>query len=260
MNTKLVDITYTVKRNGMNHFFFIEDQLLNQLELPIGIKDEIASFGASPNTDTWPHSSIQLAVLQRLSSLFKKHWDLTFGLPRFRFSGDTEKLGDELKHRTLLLFISFNDSVENNVIGMYQEALSFCSKVVFQSSNFMSTDHRAINTYLRQCQYDKQVAQIKKMSTDFTLRMRNWYPDTEHYDKLMTAANTAIETFITVKQLNLFIPNFLVVPVYHIRRYQKALSLITEAYTPNFIMTLPIEVNGKSYTILFPISYKNIKR
>ena len=258
MDVNLIDITYTVKRNGSNHFFFISDQILESLNLPINIKDEIASFGASAETEAWPYLNIQTVALHKLRTLFQDNWDVSLGLPRFRFDGDTEKLGDELRHRSLLLFIPF-ESPDEDLLAMYASALSFCSKVVFQSTNFMSTDHKAIGTYLRQQRYDRQIAQIKKVSADFALRMQSWYTDTWLHDQLMASAKIAIETFLTQKQLNLFIPNFLVVPVYHIRRYQKALSLITDTYSPNFTMTLPITVDKKNYTVLFPISYKNLK-
>ena len=256
MPVTIVDITYSVVRNQNNHFLFIPDECLQTLHLPSEVLDELSSFGAEAGIQ-WPHDSVQISIVSRLSAILKKLWSLEYGIPRFRFTGDTEKLGDELRHRSSLIFVSFPDAASENVLESYSEAVSQCSKLVFFASQFASTDHKAAQTYLRQQRYEQHVAQEKKLHADFTARMAGWYPDSTFREALRNGAQTAIETFITKKSLDIFIPNFLVVPVYHIRRYQKAVELITEVYAPNFIMTLPLSVDGKMYTVLFPISHKN---
>ena len=252
----IVDITYTVVRNQNNHLLFISDECLQGLHLPYEVKDELASFGAEVGLQ-WPHDSVQLSIVARLSSILRKYWSLEYGVPRFRFIGDTEKLGDELRHRAALIFIRFDGISSEDLLEIYSDVVSQCSKLVFFTDRFASTDHKAIQTYLRQQRYEQHMAQAKKLHADFTARMSSWYTDTELRNLITNDAQVAIETFITKKSLDIFIPNFLVVPVYHIRRYQKAVELINEVYMPDFIMSLPLVVADKGYTVLFPISHKN---
>ena len=63
------------------------------------------------------------------------------------------------------------------------------------------------------------------------------------------------DKFILTKKIKIYIPEFLVVPVYHARRHYKAYNLLQEIYKPFMIMTLPVLTdNGNIYTALFPIT------
>lgn len=252
----MVDITYTITRNQDNHFLFISDECMASINLPQEIKDEFSSFGAEANKN-WPCNTIQLAIVARLRTLLKEFWDLKYGVARFRFVGDIEKIGDELRHRATLIFVPFDNIPLEQLVDAYSDAALQCSRFVFFGTSLVTTDHNTVQSYLNQQRYEQRILRAKRRHSDFNVRMCGWYPEAELRETLISEAQTAIETFVTKKSLDIFIPNFLVVPVYHIRRYQKALQLISEVHMPNFTMSLPLEVNGKGYTILFPITYKN---
>lgn len=83
---------------------------------------------------------------------------------------------------------------------------------------------------------------------------RSWYRDENFRGALFAIAEELIRHFVVTKDLDLYIPSLSVVPIYHIKHFQRAHQILTTLYNPKFIMTLPLDFQGKRYTVLFPVT------
>ena len=97
---------------------------------------------------------------------------------------------------------------------------------------------------------------------------KSWYPDEKLRNTLMEMGLLAIEHFLVAKELDLYVPAYSVVPVYHVRHMQRAYQILTRQHKPVFIMSLPIHKNNifapyyakanipakNQYTVIFPIT------
>jgi hypothetical protein len=54
----------------------------------------------------------------------------------------------------------------------------------------------------------------------------------------------------------MYIPDFLVVEKFWARRYKIAVELLTTKYNPESIMSIPVEYENKTYSIIFPLVHK----
>lgn len=87
--------------------------------------------------------------------------------------------------------------------------------------------------------------------------MHDWYLTDGLDKKLMNAADEVIAMFVFARSYSNDIPAYLVVPIYHYKRYGHAVKILTSSFKTKFIMSLPLEVDNKSYTVLFPIMDEN---
>ena len=87
--------------------------------------------------------------------------------------------------------------------------------------------------------------------------MHDWYLTGGLDKKLMNAADEVIAMFVFARSYSSDIPAYLVVPIYHYKRYGYAVKILTSSFKTKFIMSLPLEVDNKSYTVLFPIMDEN---
>ena len=272
-----VDLHYEIQRNEQNFFFTLrptdEDRLA---AIDQSLSESLESFGITLEEIQDPYSfssklkdRLVYKLPAKLEELLNSVWKDEYGFPRFYFSGDIKLLPEAYKGRSVI--VGWMHGVDRNNDTEYRKkhtdacellltALAFTPKMAFSTQGFSTTDHKAAVNYLRQSIYEDKIAADQAARYNFDLRMNTWYPNEQERKVLSESAHTEIAKFLVAKKLDLYVPTFLVVPTYHIRRYQKAFDLITEKYHPNFIFTLPITVNNQMYTVMFPVIHSLKKK
>lgn len=271
-----IDLHYEVQRNEQNFFFTLrsqdEDRLAN---IDQTLAESLESFGITLEEIQDPYTftaklkdRLVYKLPAKLEELLNTIWKIEYGFPRFYFSGDVKLLPEAYKGRSVIVSWMSSETTNDSeyrkkhtdACELLLTALAFTPKMAFSTQRFSTTDHKAAVNFLRQSIYEDKIAADQAARFNFDLRMSTWYPDETERKTLSEAAHTEIAKFLVAKKLDLYVPTFLVVPTYHIRRYQKAFDLITEKYHPNFIFTLPISVNNQIYTVLFPVIHSLKKK
>lgn len=263
-----MEITYQVEQtDDFNFYLYVADKDLKKLQLDDEVLDEINSFGVSLDSRSY-YLARQYSVSQRdvgeiicsrIAEMFSKIWGGTLGVPRFRFEGDLNKFGDLFKNRTVFIYFNMKDTDEDEQIEAYKEALSLCTKITFLPYSpslipLITKDHAFALSWLAQRKYDLRHARLQSDKYNIQKRMNDWYPLEPMRNAMVLQAKEIIDNFLLTKKLNLYVPDFLIVPSFHIRRYQKALSILTTLFEPIFIMPLPMVFQEKhQYTIMLPI-------
>lgn len=257
-------LKYKVEFDGNeNYLIYMDDKFLNNLDLPSEILDEISSFGVKYDASSM--INIGETICLKLHKMLTEFWNAKDPLPVITFSGAINKFDDAFKNRSIVLFFTNNTDTEENQIIKYQNTIRMIPRITFLASpnvnNFavFTLDHKFINDWFGNVRYSNMLERNKLDKFDLTKRMKEWYPDKEQYETLTKNAEAILAEFVLAKKVNIFIPGYLVVPIFHARRYQKALNLIKEKYNPVFTMTLPISIKNIQYTVLFPIC-KDINR
>lgn len=264
---KLVTLTYTISAiDNNNYYVYIADKSLEQLMLPSEVKDEINSFGVNiKNTDTYFNISQKITgkdlgelICTKILELLDATWDISYGLPYILFSGDTNKLDDIFKQRPVLIYRKL---CEQDAINLkdWQESITFCRKFTFlalEANNHFSVisqDHSFVRQWLVQLYVQQSTGSTaSSQSYDIDKLHASWY-NIANREEILTAAKTVVDEFQIRKRLNIYIPDFIVVPVYNIRRFKKAQDILTYKFQPQFVMTLPVSAEDGMYTVLFPI-------
>lgn len=250
----LVEVEYTIQRNGKYFLAYITDQALKQLHLPVAVSDEICSIAIT--TDDYVKVGEELC--RKIAQNFTSHWQLSSGLPYIKFTGDTSKLDDLYKHHSVLIFFLGKEVDISKQYTHWQSAIRFMPNLTFiafaETTNRSSIITRYPNVALT---WLEQYASLPDKSTkpryDLNKVMHDWYLDNSLDKLLKEEAEGVLAQFVYARKYSKQIPGFLVVPVYHYKRYEKASKILTAMFDTKFVMSLPLTHETKSYTVLFPV-------
>lgn len=257
-------ITYNISSSDKKYFFgsIVEPE---KLIVPDEVKDHIGSFGSVFEYDHFRKIQREPGILfcNRLKELFETHWKLEYGIPVFRFIGDTDNIGEIFKSRHIFIFSQFNCPDLFVVTDNYRNVLPEFTKITFLAEPILlemfrvvTTEHKEAYDIIDQMRHIERQKLFHHTKYNFAIRMNNWYPDRTERENLIRVAKDTIDTFVYVKRFGIYIPEFLITPAFHIQRYNKCQQLIKEKYHPYLVMTLPMQFKNSMYTILFPINEK----
>lgn len=199
---------------------------------------------------------------QRLHDVLSESWDFSLGLPLLRFTGETDHLSDEFKQRAVVVVFTHaaNGHERAAQLASWANAVPFLVKFSLLSQpvgvhfRFITSDHETARRWLQMQVADTDTKQVPKRRQDIDVIHAGWYPHPEWRQKLLAQAKAKVDEFLVMKNLNLYVPAFMVVSAHHIRRIQRATQILTDIYHPHFLMPLPLTVDGAPYTVLFPVS------
>ena len=263
----LLELEYNVTSDIEGNFLlYLDEQKLARLSLPIEVKDEISSFAVSTRTtDLYYIQNRKLTakdncdlICQKLYSILLSVWKWNYGIPCFRFLGTGRYLDDLFTQRLVFIFFTTKDVPIEQQITTWQNDLRFVTKFTFvadlDNNHFaiVTKDHNFVYSWLAQSKASiEREHECNKYHYNIKKIMHDWFLEDE--ELVTNSAQAMINEFVYAKNLKAAIPAFLVVPSFHIKRYRKATNILTNNYKPELIMTLPLAISGKSYTIIFPI-------
>ena len=139
--------------------------------------------------------------------------------------------------------------------NLWRNQIRFSTKFTFtciesNGRSFTTKDHNLVEAWFDQ--YEQGVGDNSRSSAsryDFKKIMHDWYLTDGLDKKLMNAADEVIAMFVFARSYSNDIPAYLVVPIYHYKRYGHAVKILTSSFKTKFIMSLPLEVDNKSYTV-----------
>ena len=249
-------LTQTADNNNNCYFLaYIEQDNISKLThiLPVSITDELISISVIVPSDK--RNTIGDILSERLTEILKRVWKFKYGIPAFFFNGQTNKLLDCYKwNRAVFVFFLNADKNLQDQITAWETALTLCTKytfVAFEPSAIRTTQHKVAMTWLSQFTEQPTRTPVKPNKTKEL--MHNWYSSNNLDVRLQEEADDVISSFVFARNYDKEIEGYLVVPVYHVKRYEKALKVLTELYNPAFIMSLPLTLESQSFTILFPV-------
>lgn len=269
MSTKLpvwVELNYTVENVDIDSYYLSLND--SKIALPDELHYHLDGLGITVKTVDNYITTKQTArrdlgelFCEKICDLLISYWDFTLGLPYLKFTGDTNRLDDVFKLRPVVVYCVNSENTVSDITQRYMDALPFLTRFTFlaypEHHHFkvLSQEHMFVNNWLNAQQINAaRVPMVKQLEKLNIAKVHsNWYPDEEQRTELLTAANAVITTFVIRKGLNMYIPDFMVVPVYHIRRFQRAQQILKTKYNPHFVMSLPLQFKKAEYTILFPI-------
>ena len=248
--------------DGCNYQIFIDETYLDELKIPDEIKDRISSFGItmSPGFTYFNRTNDSLLmgefICYKLKLILEKYWDLTYGIPYMEFSGYTRKLDDVFKHRPVLIFFTSGESDRD--IAIWEQNISFLPKFEFIAEltdfgfSVMTTDIEFVRAWLSRKKFTLTYGPVNyKQTAEY--KMQVWFRDINIRNRLMTIAKQHIDAFVIHKNFNIFIPEYAVIESYHIRRFKCVVDMFKTRFNVDLVMTLPMIVDDKEYTILFPV-------
>ena len=252
----VIGLIYNVYGTVGDHYYVKANCLTLPKDLPN--KQHLSSFGISAEK-----GDLFVALCEKLQKLFARYWTIsdipfvTFNVvycsPYLINHPQKTAIIVYFKHKYLTEFWSNFDIYSNLNLKQHYENDGI---VVYIDRNTMLTGAATVIQWAMNPKQEEAIATNKP-----TLKQINnaWYKDVRLRTQLFSEAEAVINHFIITKELDVYIPDFTVVPIYRVRRYQKAYELINKLYTPAFIMTLPLTFNKEKYTILFPMPrIKNI--
>lgn len=261
------ELKYTLAVDAESRFLcYIENDALQKLNLPIGTKEALSSLAVTLDESRYALGE-KLSprdkgdkILKEIDKLISEYWTGDT-LPYIKLDGDINQLDNSFKGRSI--FIVHPDTLTDEIAIALENQLRFTSKITLLVVNtdtsspayfrLIATDHNLALSYLTHLRNTKRNNTTKFEKYDIDRVMRDWYPEEETRTHLINAAKDVIDSFLFVKELNIYVPNFLVITSYHIKRFKRAQELLTKKYSPRFVMTLPCRFEDKEYTVLFPI-------
>lgn len=256
---KIINIPYTLTQtdNNNNTYFlaYIEQADLHLLskDLPVGLLDELVSISITIPIEK--RNTIGDLLCERLSAILNDFWSFRYGIPSFTFRGATNKLLDCYKwNRPVFVFFLRGSNNLQDQLRNWSNTLTLMSKytfVAFEPSSIRTTQHKVALTWLSQFLEQPSRAPSKPQRTKEL--MHNWYSSNGLETRLQEEAENVINTFVFNRNYDKDIEGYLVVPVYHIKRYERALKVLNELYSPAFVMSLPLTLESQSFTVLFPV-------
>lgn len=254
----LAKLFYTAESDGDDRFLFILDHV--EGDIPGINLDEIDSFTFSADKDVWPHylrkpTDIMRVFVQQNDSAWGRAFTNASIPVVALFCVTNASQFPTLKQFDRPLFIYYtNKKMEYHAwLDTIISDLSMVSKCYLADfyEGILTKDPHMIRAALRQRHNKAYMDAQQQEKYDTISRMHHWYKNDAR--EIIDAAKEAIQHFVITKKYNKYIPDFLVVPIYHITRYHKAYKLLVEKHPVEFIMTLPVTVAEKRYTILFPV-------
>lgn len=263
----IVNFKYTVEVDTEGRFLcYLPDKELENLPLPVDVKESISSMAVTLDTAKYQlgerlspkdKGDKILQEFDRLFTTYLKDFDI---VPCIILTGDVNQLDNAYKGRSL--FIVHPESISDNEILELEHGITFISKItllcVSESVNaayfkMVTSDHQLALSILNNIRHTKRNNTSRFEKYDIDRIMRSWYPEEDERVKLIDEAKAVIDSFIFIKELNVYIPNYFVVSSFNIKRFKHAQDILNAKYHPRFIMTLPCRVSDKEYTVLFPI-------
>lgn len=203
-------------------------------------------------------------ICNKINDVLDTCWDIgKLGVPVVKFKGDLDTLDPIFCNSDLLIYTN-GCAVADDIPQKWIEELS--------KTYAWPNDKRIL--FLSRCDSKSDSYDVVSDSMEFTLAwlaknkcvtadldtterkidkiMRNWYSK-EEYATLTKLSDQAINDFVVIGQINMYIPSYLTVPSYHIKRFKKAQDTLEAYYHPKFIMTIPVYRGNNSYTVLLPI-------
>ena len=257
----MIKLVYSVFALPENKYLF--KYSLTSLNVPAIVVMEMSSFGITCEPEEFLSKTGE-----RLRAILEEKW-LSDEVPYFFFNyvGFTAPL-DKLPTSMYVHFKRKSDTEESNYQWFKYNCTktkdtSFTDAVLYLSPTEILTSDPAIRSWFK-----NPIPAITPTSKPLlTTVHKSWYPDAALRNALMKMGLLAIEHFLVAKELDMYIPAYSVVPVYHIRHFRRAYQILTDQYHPKFIMTLPIRkdkmftpyyescsLSAKNqYTVLFPI-------
>lgn len=256
---RVVKITYKIERRDKFFLVYTNDSTYLQcLGIPFMVTDDLCSVSVTVEN----YKTVGEQICSKLKNIFLTHWNFNYGLPQIVFTGDTSKLKDEYKNSPVYIFFILEDKARTEQINLWRNQLRFNSKFTFvnideNGNSFVTKDHNLVDAWLDQYSREDDFENLYTSRYDFKKIMHDWYLE-DHLDKkLMEAADEAIAMFVYARSYSSNIPAYLVVPLYHYKRYGHAVKILMNSFDTKFVMSLPIDVDKKQYSVLFPIIYEN---
>lgn len=220
------------------------------------IEDELESLTFSREDWLIKQMRVMTPLLELLTSQLRQQWGKIFKhhpeiVPVICFDKVGTGINPQDLHENVVMF----NPIPLNAIPIWEQAFSSMPKIYFTATDpwICTTDHRIARKALKKYAYKIHERRRQDEKYDTISRMNHWYKeDTNH---LIEIAKGCIHEFVLAKKYSKRIEEFLIVPAFHIGRMKKAQRLLLEKYTPQFLMSLPMVADDKSYTILFPAWY-----
>lgn len=257
---RTVKLSYVIERKDKFFLIYIKDtKYLESLEIPINVTDELYSLSLTVSD----YSNVGEQLCIKLRDTFLRIWNYSYGIPQIVFTGDTSKLKDEYKNAPVFIFFTFDNKSYAEQANLWRNQIRFSTKFTFtciesNGRSFTTKDHNLVEAWFDQ--YEQGIngsSEPLASRYDFKKIMHDWYLTDGLDKKLMNAADEVIAMFVFARSYSNDIPAYLVVPIYHYKRYGHAVKILMSSFKTKFIMSLPLEVDNKSYTVLFPIVDEN---
>lgn len=253
---KITTLHYDVEcDSNSNYIIYLKD--LNQL--PEDIYYEISSTAVTiPSTATAIRDIVTPAeiICEKIKQLFDAAWDLEgLGIPAIRFDfHNCKRIANSFKHHPVLIFTT-GVTNRNRALQIWDESIRLLPKFTFlggrvaKSFELITPDINFVTTWLHRYGDNTEIHRNPKYDCDHLLK--SWYNDGSLLEELRKDSSNAIATYVVKTNLNKYIPEYLVVPIYNVKRYHKAVTILSDKYKGSLIMSL--QIPGKDYAVLFPI-------
>lgn len=256
----LVNLEYCIDETGNNEFYVYLNKVTG-CDLPNEATAELSGFGISTTTSV---SDTQSLLISRFRFILEHFWQPDYGIPYFTWTGTgTRILDPDWRNTSVLIFFLMAHEPAASVLNqlrIWKEQLANFVQFTFIAVDnerkycFFSRDRFMVADWLDQQMVKTTQEKEKVLQLNIETLHKAWYPDETFRKSLLSAAKDVLDEFIVRKGLNIYIPEYIVTPVYHIRRVQKANTIFMQKYQPKFIMTLPLHMPSADYTVLFPIT------
>lgn len=263
----LRELIYDIESDGDGHFLLslnLEESTL--LGISEEVYDKIESFGI---TTAYYDSLLKDESEKRteyicsvLYKAFSEIWDTSESIPYFRFRGNINQLNNKYHSKAILMYLPAKKD-NAKILDIWLHDLKFLSKVIFLSNpsmntfSFISTEHQHIFQYLSNLKNSIYLQRQSSDKYDFKKKMHSWYKD--NLEDIVKLGKEAIDTFVLDQKFDVYIPEFVVLSSYRVKRYQTIMHLINNKYNPDFVMTLPCTSANKyekEMIVVFPITWK----
>ena len=241
----MITLKYTISKAEHDYLVYLD---ANDLDVDENIKIVLESFAFSLSNKT----NIETLICNKLHKLLESCWDFSYGIPIVTLSGDTKNIDQVFLGRPIIIFFSRGDLT--NEKNIWVNEIKYIPKFIFVADcnesliEISTTDHQYVYGYL-DCA--KKYNSRKQTVDKITITTKQWFGD--DYEFIYSKCKQRIDEFVIAHKLDVSIPGFMFVESDWARRYQKALSMLNDKFHPWLIMTLPVILEDKQYTVLFPI-------
>lgn len=257
----VIQMFYDLETDGKNHYlltFAGSQPEIPDNTIPDGFDDYTDSFSfetPKPVDRSLLYNSwdSDMSFMERMARGIREPWCKIFNhvlfVPILRIGNVVGPI-DKTKLTPLMIFESCPKGVTTED---WSQAITSTTKLSFYDVNTFTftTSHSVARKLLHKYDYNQMIRKQKNDKYNLVSRMHHWYKN--ETDGLMTEAKSIIHDFVVTKKYNSRIPDFLVIPAFHIGRYKKATELLLNKYNPHFLMTLPMVYQNKHWTIMFPV-------
>lgn len=253
---KITVLHYDVEcDNNNNYIVYLKDQN----ELPNEIYDEISSTAVTISVGvTNPQGARAPAelVCERVKRILDPVWDLeTLGIPAIKFNfNNCKRVANIFKHHPVFVFTT-GITERSKAIELWEDSIRFLPKFTFLGSSDGKTFDLVTQDVNFACSWLDKYNTAADTSTglkyDCDHLLKCWYNNGSLLEELRNDSFSAIAAYVVKANVNKYIPEYLTVPLYNVKRYRKAVSILSTKYANALIMSL--QLPGKDYVVLFPI-------